>query len=148
MIQARNSRRLAAVLVIGLVLGACRVPGQWFPGYGVPKPSGVHVVSPTNATQAPASGEIALAVQVDSHLDADTLRVWIVPGWPEPTASVEITNRLSFNASGATAQLHAVDLTPGLVTIKARATRPDGTRRELGGKSSRSSSCTPILPAA
>ncbi len=127
-------RRSVALIAIGaLGLTACRVPGQWFPGHGAAKPSGVHIVSPTNATQAPASGDIPIDVRVDATLDPATVKVWVIAGWPDPTATTSLpSNRLTRDATGATAELHAADLTPGLVTLKARADRRDGTGRESG----------------
>ena len=127
-------RRGVALIAIGaLGLTACRVPGQWFPGHGLAKPSGVHIVSPANATQAPASGDVPIDVRLDATLDPTTLKVWVIVGWPDPSATNSLpSNRLTRDATGATAQLHATDLTPGLVTLKARADRRDGTGRESG----------------
>src|SRR6476659_9911166 len=128
-----GARRWSVALVGALVvLAGCRVPGQWFPGHGPAQPSGVHVVAPANATQAPASGEVPLDVRLASDLDAATLRVWIVAGWPDPTATTDITGRLHRDAGGATAALHAADLHPGLLTIKARAARKNGHGNETG----------------
>jgi hypothetical protein len=118
-------------LVIGLVLTGCRVPGKWFPGHGPAEPSGVHVVAPANESQAPASGEIPVDIRLDADLDPASIRAWLVTGWPDPTATTEITPRLRHDASGATAQLHAGDLTPGLMTVKVRADRHAGGH-ELG----------------
>ena len=92
----------------------------------------MHVVAPANATQAPTSGEIPIDVRVDADLDPASLRVRVITGWPDPTASTELTSRLTFDAHGATAALHAADLTPGLVTIKARAERRHGDEHESG----------------
>ncbi len=130
--KSKSRRAALMVTVIALVLAGCRVPGHWFPGHGPAGPSGVHVVAPANATQAPASGEIAVDVRVDSDLDPASLRVWVVAGWPDPTTTTEITKRIVIDAHGATAQLHAADLTPGLVTIKARAERRHGDEHESG----------------
>ena len=53
----------SVVAVLGLLAGACRVPGEWIPGTGrPPKASRVHVVAPANRSQAPASGEVATNV--------------------------------------------------------------------------------------
>ena len=69
-------QRVSAIAVVGaMALAGCRVPGQWFPGHGVAKPSGVHIVAPTNATQAPASGDINLDVRLDANLDAMAWRI-------------------------------------------------------------------------
>ena len=126
-------RRWCAVLAVGaLVLAGCRVPGQWFPGHGPAKPSGVHIVAPANATQAPASGEVAVDVRLERRLDPATLKVWVVIGWPDPTSTTSVTSRLVRDTDGATLQLHAADLKPGLVTIKARAETRDGSGRESG----------------
>src|SRR4051812_24858403 len=125
-------RWLVVAVAAAVVLAGCRVPGQWFPGHGPARPSGVHVVAPANATQAPASGEVPLDVRLASNLDASTLRVWIVAGWPDPTATTDITGRLHRDASGATASLHAADLRPGLLTVKARAARTNGRGNETG----------------
>lgn len=128
-----SSRRVALTFAaVALVLAGCRVPGQWFPGHGLAEPSGVRIVAPTNATQAPASGDVAVDIRLDRHLKPRSLRVWVVAGWSDPTATTEITDRLSLDSTGATAQLHAADLTPGLVTIKASASRGRGHDRELG----------------
>jgi hypothetical protein len=125
-------RWVAAVAATVVVLAGCRVPGQWFPGHGPAQPSGVHVVAPANATQAPRSGEVPLDVRVASNLDPSTLRVWIVAGWPDPMATTEISSRLTRDATGATAAIHAADLQPGLTTIKARAARRNGHGNETG----------------
>ncbi len=127
-------RRVSAMAVVGaMVLAGCRVPGQWFPGHGVAKPSGVHIVAPTNATQAPASGNVDLDVRLDANLDPATLKISIIVGWPDPTATTDLPgDRIVRDATGGTASLHASDLTPGLVTIRARAYRRDGTKRESG----------------
>ncbi len=131
--MGNRSRRLGVALVaLAIVLAGCKVPGTWFPGHGIAKPTGVHVVVPANATQAPASGEVAVDVRLDARLDPASLRVWIVTGWPDPTGRTEITGRLVIDATGGTAQLHAADLTPGLVTIKARARRKDHSAYQSG----------------
>lgn len=129
-----SRRRWCAVAVVGaVVLGGCRVPGQWFPGHGTAKPSGVHIVAPTNATQAPASGDVNLDVRLDANLDPATLKISVIAGWPDPTATTDLArNRIVRDATGGTASLHAADLTPGLVTIRARAYRRDGSVRESG----------------
>ena len=134
MTNRKNAYRSWALVLVGaFVLSACRVPGQWFPGHGRAEPSGVHIVAPGNASQAPASGDVAIDVRVDANLDPATLKVWVIAGWPDPTATTSLPgNRLARDAHGATAQLHAADLTPGLVTIKARADKRDGTGRESG----------------
>ncbi len=123
--------RTVIVLVVGLALAGCRVPGKWFPGHGPAEASGVHVVAPANESQAPVSGEVTVDVRLDADLDPTTLRVWIIRGWPDPTATIEITARLHLDASGGTAALHASDLAPGLVTIKAKA-ELDAGGHELG----------------
>ena len=92
----------------------------------------MHVVAPANKTQAPASGEVPLDVRVAPNLDPATLRVWIVAGWPDPPRTTEITARLTTDATGATAAIHAADLPPGLTTIKARAARTNGHGNETG----------------
>ena len=131
--MSRVRRVSATAVVAAMALAGCRVPGQWFPGHGVAKPSGVHIVAPTNATQAPASGDVNLDVRLDANLDPATLKVSIIAGWPEPTATTDLAgSRLTRDATGAKAALHASDLTPGLVTIRARAYRRDGTGRESG----------------
>jgi len=128
-----GTRRIAVLAaLVAIVAAGCRVPGEWFPGHGAAAPSGVHIIAPANKTQAPASGEVALDVRLDANLKPSSLKVWVVAGWPDPTATTEITSRLTIGAHGGTAQLHAADLTPGLVTIKARATRTDGSGREYG----------------
>ncbi|MGZ6929547.1 MAG: hypothetical protein ACXVK4_03370 [Acidimicrobiia bacterium] len=128
-----GTRRVAVVAaLVAVVASGCQVPGEWFPGHGPAAPSGVHVVAPANKSQAPASGDVALDVRLDADLRPSTLRVWVVAGWPDPTTTTDITDRLSIDASGATAQLHAADLTPGLLTIKARAWRRDKSEREVG----------------
>ena len=129
-----NTRRWCAVAVVGaVVLTGCRVPGEWFPGHGKATPSGVHIVVPTNATQAPASGDVNLDVRLDANLDPATLKISIIAGWPDPTATTNLAgNRIVRDATGGTASLHAADLTPGLVTIRARAYRRDGSVRESG----------------
>jgi hypothetical protein len=129
----RGARRVGLLaVVVAIVATGCKVPGEWFPGHGTAEPSGVHVVAPANKSQAPASGEVALDVRLDPDLRVSSLRVWIVAGWPDPTGSAEITDRLTSDAHGATAQLHASDLTPGFLTITARAWERDGSERELG----------------
>jgi hypothetical protein len=128
-----SARRCVVALVgAAVVLAGCRVPGEWFPGHGKADPSGVHVVAPANKSQAPASGEVPLDVRVASNLDPATLRVWIVAGWPEPTGTTEISARLTHDATGAKASIHAADLRAGLTTIKARAARKNGHGNETG----------------
>lgn len=129
-----SARRWAAVAVVGVtVLAGCRVPGVYFPGHGPAEPSGVHIVAPTNASQAPASGEVAVDVRLDDHLDPATLKVSILSGWPEPTSSTTLSgSRINRDATGGTVALHAADLTPGLVTIRALAYTDDGRDRESG----------------
>ena len=69
-------RRVSAVAVVGaMALAGCRVPGTWFPGHGLAKPSGVHIVAPTNATQAPASGHVSLDVRLDANLDLSLIHI-------------------------------------------------------------------------
>ena len=83
MTKRKNGYRFWALAIVGaLALTACRVPGQWFPGHGIAKPSGVHIVAPTNATQASASGEVAVDVRVENRLDPASLKVSVVIGWP------------------------------------------------------------------
>lgn len=130
MLGARRIGLLA--VVVAIVATGCKVPGEWFPGHGNAAPSGVHVVAPANKSQAPANGEVGLDVRLDDDLKVSSLRVWVVTGWPDATGSTEITDRLTSDAHGATAQLHAADLSPGLLTVKARAWKKDGTERELG----------------
>ncbi len=128
-----GARRIGMVaVVVAIVATGCKVPGEWFPGHGTAAPSGVHVVAPANKSQAPASGEVGLDVRLDADLQVSSLRVWIVRGWPDETGSTEITGRLTRDAHGATAQLHAADLKPGLLTVKASASKPDGSDAELG----------------
>lgn len=129
-----SARRWAAVAVVGAtVLAGCRVPGVYFPGHGPAEPSGVHIVAPANASQAPASGEVSVNVRLDDNLDPATLKISVISGWPEPTSTTNISgSRISRDATGGTVALHAADLTPGLVTIRARAYTDDGSERESG----------------
>ncbi|MEP6625742.1 MAG: hypothetical protein ABJC79_14940, partial [Acidimicrobiia bacterium] len=133
MTNRKNAYRWAALAVVGaLALSACRVPGQWFPGHGLAKPSGVHVVSPVNATQAPASGEVAVDVRLAANLDPSSLQVWVVIGWPDAVSTTSVSSRIVRDATGGKLQLHAADLVPGFVTIKARAERRDTGAHESG----------------
>jgi hypothetical protein len=126
-------RRLGIMSIAAVVvLAGCRVPGHWFPGNGPAAPSGVHVDAPANRLQAPASGEVPVDVRLDDDLKVSSLRVWIVFGWPDPTATTEITSRLVRDAHGATAALHASDLRPGLMTVKATAKLHGSHDEEVG----------------
>src|SRR4051812_50049911 len=84
-------RWLVVAVAAAVVLTGCKVPGQWFPGHGPAQPSGVHVVAPANATQAPASGEVPLDIRLASNLDPTTLHVWIVAGLPAPAATPPVS---------------------------------------------------------
>ncbi len=107
----------AALAVLALGLAGCRPHG---PGSGSGHSSGVRVVAPAARTQAPASGEVPVDVRLDRHIDAGSLRVWLVTGgWHQ--ARVEITDRFTRDEGGATALLHAADLRPGLTTVEAVA---------------------------
>ena len=115
-IGGRTLAVAALFAVLGLGLAGCR-----FHGHGPGGPTRVHVTAPADRSQAPASGEIPVNVRLDPKLDAKSLRVWLVTGSTWHRNRAEITNRLTRDASGATATLHAVDLTPGLTTVEAEA---------------------------
>ncbi|MBK5287639.1 MAG: hypothetical protein JJE46_04135 [Acidimicrobiia bacterium] len=129
-----SSRRWSIVAIAGAtVLAGCRVPGIYFPGHGPAEPSGVHITAPLNASQAPASGDVNVDVRLDADLDPATLKISIITGWPEPTSSTTLSSsRITRDGTGGTVALHAADLTPGLVTIRARAYRTHGDERESG----------------
>src|SRR3954451_235205 len=113
-----GARRWVVALVgAAVVLAGCKVPGQWFPGHGPAQPSGVHVVAPANATQAPASGEVPLDIRLASNLDPSTLHVWLAAGFRVPAATTDVSARLVRDTTGAKATLHAADLRPGLLTV-------------------------------
>jgi len=132
----RNAlRSVVVVAVLAMVAGACRVPGVWIPGAGPVRQSRhVEVVAPANRSQAPASGEVPVQVQVDDWVDAARVRVTLVSGWPEPSrAPVDITDRLTRNGSTLTGTLHAADLLPGLNTVRADAPRRGFLHRRATG---------------
>jgi len=108
---------VGALAGLVVVLAGCRPAAS---GSGSGRPSGVSVVAPASRSQAPASGEIPVDVRLHRHIDADSLRVWLVSGgWHRER--VEITDRLVADETGATAMLHAADLRPGLTTVEAVA---------------------------
>ena len=129
----RTRRWMVALAGTAVVLAGCRVPGQWFPGHGTAAPSGVHVVAPANATQAPASGEVPL----DVRLDVRPRRLHAAGvdrgGLARPHRhDRHQRTRSRATRTGATATIHAADLHPGLTTIKARAARTNGHGNETG----------------
>lgn len=60
-------------------------------------------------------------VRLDHHIDAGSLRVWLVTGGSWHPVRTEITDRLTRDPSGATVTLHAADLRAGLSTVEASA---------------------------
>ena len=123
----RTRRWVVALTATVVVLAGCRIPGQWFPGHGPAQPSGVRVVAPANRTQAPTSGEVPLDVRLDVEprrvLAAGVDRRGRGRTRPPPPRSPAGSTR---DATGATATLHAADLQPGLLTIKATAAPKTG----------------------
>jgi hypothetical protein len=81
------------------------------------------VVAPPDRSQASATGDVPVDVRLDDHLDAHTLRVWLVSGTWEHREKREITDQLVRDATGATGTLHAADLQPGITKVEAIAAK-------------------------
>jgi hypothetical protein len=119
--KSLRTRGVVGVTVLGLLLAACRVPGEWIPGEGRPHGrAGITVVAPANRSQAPASGEVPIRVTLAPGVDPTRVRVSLIAGWPEPSRPpLDLTGRMTRLGSTLTGTLHAADLAPGLSTVKA-----------------------------
>lgn len=113
---------VASLVVLAIGLAGCHYPGGGQPGPAPdPHPGRVHVVAPSDHSQAAANGDVPVDVRLDERMDARTLRVWLVSGSWEHRQKREITDQLVRDATGATGTLHAGDLQPGVTSLEATA---------------------------
>jgi hypothetical protein len=126
--RGRIQVSIASVVVLGLALAGCRFPGgQSGSGSGSGPSTGVQVVAPADRSQVTTTGDLPVDVRLGRHLDARTLRVWVVSGGWRHGERHEITDRLVRDATGASGTIPAAELEPGITKVEATAQR---TRRD------------------